>query len=252
MQVAVVGGTGMLGSPLVAELGRRGHEVRVLSRGKADAQPPPGASHRRVDLARGEGLDAALEGVEALVDAANSRWQAQGVLVEGTGRLAAAAARAGVRHHLLISIVGCDRAPMSYYRAKAAQEQALATSAVPWSILRATQFHELIGQWLAAAARLRLRPTGAARLQPIDVEVVARRLADALEQGPGGRLPDLAGPRVETLGELSAAFATARERRLVPLRLPSLGGLGRALRDGVLCNESAATPGPSFAEWLGR
>lgn len=252
MEVAVIGGTGMLGTPLVAELARRGHAVRVLSRGKTRIALPAAATHYRVDLTTDEGLEAALSGADALVDAASSRRQARAVLVDGTRKLAETAVGAGVRHHLLISIVGCDRAPMSYYRAKTAQEEALAASRAPWSTLRATQFHDLLAGWFAAAARLRLRLTGAARLQPVDVEVVAHRLADALEREPGGRLPDLAGPRIETLGELSAAFAAARGRRLVPVRLPAAGRLGRSLRDGVLCDQDAAAPGPSFAEWLRR
>jgi uncharacterized protein YbjT (DUF2867 family) len=250
MRIAVFGGTGTLGRPLVEMLAGQGHAVRVLSRSAPSRPLPDGASHSRVDLTNGEGLAAALDGVETVVDAASSRSQAREVLVEGTARLAAAGARAGVRHHLLISIVGCDRVPMSYYRHKTAQEQALTAAAVPWSILRATQFHDLLDGTFTAAARLGLRPTGAARLQPIDVDVVAERMATAAVAPPGGALPSLAGPEARTLGELSAAWKRARNRHLLPLRLPSIGGLGRTLRAGGLCDESAATPGSTFEEWL--
>jgi uncharacterized protein YbjT (DUF2867 family) len=250
MVVAVSGGTGTLGSRVVAELLARGERVVVLSRGAEGV--PAGAEHRAVDLADGDGLAAALAGVEAIVDAANSQRHAEEVLVGGTRRLGAAGAEAGVGHHLLISIVGCDRVPISYYRAKVEQERALGAGPLPWSLLRATQFHDLLGSLFAAAGRWRLRPTGAVRLQPVDVGVVATRLADAVRSEPAGRLADLGGPRVETLGELGAQWRAARGHAALPLRLPLVGGLGRALREGGLCDPGAAAPGPSFAEWLAR
>jgi uncharacterized protein YbjT (DUF2867 family) len=252
MQVAVVGGTGTLGVPLVAELARRGHAVRVLSRNTPAAPLPGGAVHHPVDLRNGEGIEPALDGAEVLVDAASSRRQARAVMVDGTQRLLETGAHAEVRHHLLISIVGCDRASLSYYRVKTAQEEAVAAGRVPWSILRATQFHDLLAWAFTGAARLRLRPTGLMQLQPVDVALVAGRLADTVEAQPAGRLPDLAGPRVQTLGELSASFARSRGQRLLPLRVPSVGRAGRALRDGALCDEAAAAGGPSFEEWLAR
>jgi uncharacterized protein YbjT (DUF2867 family) len=249
MQVAIVGGTGTLGAPLVAELARRGEDVRVLSR-RPGAALPANATHAAVDLLSGAGLAEALDGVEAMVDAANARRKAGEVLVEGTRRLLEAGAAAGVRHHLLISIVGCDRVPLGYYRVKTAQEEAVRGGPLPWTLLRATQFHPLLAGAFAGAARWRLRPTGAARLQPIDVGVVASRLADAAQAEPAGRLPDVGGPEVRTLGELSGVWQEAEGRRLAPLRVPSLGKLGRALGDGGLCDASAAVPGPSFEEWL--
>lgn len=250
MRIAVVGGTGMLGTPLVEELARRGHEVRVLSRTPPARALPAAAEHRPVDLLSGEGLETALAGAEALLDAASSRSRPRRVLVDGSRRTAAAGAAAGIRHHLLISIVGCDQVPFRYYRRKAEQERVLEASEAPWSILRATQFHPLLDQLFTAAGRLGLRPAGAAPLQPIDVDIVASRLADALEAAPAGRLPDLAGPEVREVGELSAAWAQARGRRLAPAPLPSLGGAMSALKRGGLCDERAAAPGPSFEEWL--
>jgi uncharacterized protein YbjT (DUF2867 family) len=252
MRVAVVGGTGTLGSAVAERLVARGDEVLVLSRGSSASAPPAGASHRTVDLATGAGLDEALVGVGAVIDASNSQKQAGPVLVEGTRRLLEAGAAAGVGHHLTISIVGCDRVPISYYRAKVEQEEELAAGAVPWSLLRATQFHPLLAGMFAAAARWRLRPTGAARIQPIDVGVVADRLAAAVHAPPAGRLPDLGGPEVRTLSDLSGAWARAEGRHLLPLRVPSVGKIGRALRDGGLCDPDATAPGRTFEEWLAR
>ena len=249
MKVAVAGGTGVLGTPLVAELARRGDDVLALSR-TAPARLPAGAAHRRVDLSAGDGLAAALAGVEVLVDAANTSPSRGDELVAITRRLLDAAAEAGVRHFVGVSIVGCDRVPTSYYKAKVRQEGAIAAGRVPWSLLRATQFHDLLDWAFGAAARWRLLPSGSARLQPVDTRIVAARLADAAQAEAGGRLPDLAGPEVRTLSELARAWRAARGRRLLPLRIPMAGKIGRPLREAALCSPGAASGGPTFEEWL--
>jgi uncharacterized protein YbjT (DUF2867 family) len=249
MRTAVIGGTGTLGALVVRELLARGEDVRVLSRGETGSLPV-GAEHRRADLTTGEGLEAGLDGVEVVVDAANATKGAEQVLVAGTRRLLDAGNAAGVRHHLTISIVGCDRVPVSYYRAKVAQEDALSSGGLPWSLLRATQFHQLLDQVFSAAAKWGVRPTGAAKLQPIDPGIVAARLADAAQAEPGGRLPDLGGPRVASVSELSGFWRSARGRRALPLRIPSLGRIGRPLAAGALCVPDAAAPGRDFEEWL--
>jgi uncharacterized protein YbjT (DUF2867 family) len=251
MKVAVVGGTGVLGRPLVAELAARGDEVRVLSR-TPPSKPLEGTSHHRVDLTSGEGLPGALSGVEVVVDAANSSPRDAGpVLVDGTRRLLAAGAQAGVRHHIGISIVGCDRVPTAYYKVKVEQEEVIATGEVPWSLLRATQFHSLLAWAFGQAARARMRPAGGARLQPVDAAVVAARLADAAHADPAGRLPEVAGPEVLTLSELAKIWRRAEGRRLLlPLPIPMVGKIGRPLREGALCNPDAAAGGPTFEKSL--
>jgi uncharacterized protein YbjT (DUF2867 family) len=246
--VAVVGGTGTLGSLVVAELSRRGAPVRALSRGAGGV--PTGVEHRRCDLTSGAGLAAALAGASVVIDAANSIKAPEETLVAGTRRLLEAGAAAGVDHHLAISIVGVDLLPMSYYRAKVAQEEAIAAGPLPWTILRATQFHQLLDGGFAALARFGVCPTGTARLQPIEPSVAAARLADAALAAPAGRLPDLGGPRVETLGELSRAWAAARGKRRLPLRVPAWGKLGRGLAAGALCVPGATGSGEDFEEWL--
>jgi uncharacterized protein YbjT (DUF2867 family) len=250
MRVAVVGGTGTVGSLVVIGLTARGDEVRVLSRNAPVGGLSPGATHHSVDMSTGDGLADALTGVEAVVDASNSTRQAKAVLVEGTRRLAVAEADAGVGHHVAISIVGCNRVPIGYYRAKVGQEQAVAESGVPWTLLRATQFHTLVAYVFGVWERVRARPTGAAKLQPVAPEVVGRRLTDAVHAGPAGRLPDVAGPEISTLGELSRQWREHRDRALLPVRLPMVGRVGGAMRDGALCDLSAAAGGPTFAEWL--
>jgi uncharacterized protein YbjT (DUF2867 family) len=251
--VAVVGGTGVLGRLVVGRLVARGDDVVILSRSPGAALPE-GVAHRRVDLESGGGLAAGLDGVEVVVDASNAppmpRDRAQKVLVEGSKRLLRVEAEAGVRHHVAVSIVGCDRVPMAYYGAKVAQEEVVAAGSVPWSLMRATQFHTLLDWAFAGAARFGVVPTGRARVQPIDPAIVASRLADAVHADPGGRLPDIAGPEAQTLGELARAWRRARGRRSLPLRIPTVGRAGGALRDGGLCEPEAATAGPTFERWL--
>src|SRR5580692_950372 len=149
--IAVIGGSGTLGAPLVATLRSRGHDVRALSRRSAEFP---------VDLTTGSGLDAALNGCGVVVDASNnsSARGAGAVLVEGSRRLLEAAGSAGVGHLVCISIVGCERAPMGYYKIKTEQERLVSEGAVPWSIVRATQFHELIAWAFGAAARFGVLP----------------------------------------------------------------------------------------------
>jgi uncharacterized protein YbjT (DUF2867 family) len=194
MKVAVAGGTGTLGVPLVAELAQRDDEVLALSR-TPPRKLPAGAAHRPVDLATGEGLAEALAGVDVVIDAANTSPSQGEALVAIARRLLGAAAGAGASRYVGVSIVGCDRVPMPYYKAKIEQEEAIATSPLPWSLLRATQFHDLLAWAFGSAARRRLLPTGNARLQPIDPKVVAKRLAEAAHAEPAGRLPDVAGRR---------------------------------------------------------
>jgi uncharacterized protein YbjT (DUF2867 family) len=252
MHVAVIGGTGGLGSLVVAELAARGDVVRAVSRrAPVEGTLPAGVEHARADLTSGDGVREALDGVETVVDASNDLRRARDVLVDGTLRLVAAGSDAGVQHHVAISIVGCDRVPNAYYDAKVAQEQALASGTVPWSLLRATQFHTLIAGVFASAARRRVLPTGRLLFQPIDTPVVAHRLADVVHGGPAGRVADLAGPQVETLAELARSWRAHHDRRLLPLPIPALGKGFRAMRDGGLTDPAAATTdGPTFAQWL--
>jgi len=254
MNIAVPGGTGMLGRAVVDELVRRGHHVRVLTR-TPPRHPQVGTTHHVVDVATGAGLDEALAGVDAVVDATNtpgSGRKAWPVVVDGTRRLLEAEARAGVGHHVAISIVGIDKVPFSYYRAKLAQEQLVETGPVPWSIVRATQFHELLDLAFATTARARLVPASAFPVAPVDPRFVAGILADAAEAGPGGRLAPVAGPDVAPVGELARAWAQARGRRVLALPVPLRPRARRALMDGALvpAADSAITGGPSFGAWL--
>ena len=243
MRIAIAGGTGTLGSLVAAKLARRGHEVRALSR-HAPEYP--------VDLTTGNGLADALAGCEVVVDASNnsSRHAAQ-VLVAGTRRLLEAEHAARVRHHVCISIVGCELAPMGYYRVKTEQEKLAAQCPVPCSVVRATQFHELVLAALTAGGRWRVLPVPRARLQPIACAEVAGAVADVAEGAPRhGRL-QVAGPQVTEARELARTWrsVTGRRAALIPVPLP--GRLGRALRTGALTDERPDVRGTvTFADWL--
>lgn len=254
MNIAVTGGTGTVGAPTVAELARRGHAVRALSR-TAPAALPAGVTHHAIDLETGAGLAEALAGVEVVVDASNGmpNDNAAAVLVDGTRRLLAAERAAGVRHHVVVSIVGIDGVPLSYYRAKVAQEREVEQGGVPWSIVRATQFHDLFGMLFEATSRFRVLPGIRAVVQPVDVADVAFALADVAEGEPTLRREDVAGPEVVQLHDLARAWKRCTGRRALVLRGPLPGGLGRALRRGVLTDPDADRRGTrTFAAWLER
>jgi uncharacterized protein YbjT (DUF2867 family) len=216
MRIAIVGGKGTLGRHVTAELAGRGHEVRVLSR----------SGEFRVDLTTGEGLPAALEGCAVVVDASNATKGAAQVLVDGSRRLLAAEAAAGVTHHVCISIVGCDLVPMGYYKVKTSQEHVVEQGQVPWSIVRATQFHELAATALEAAGRFRVLPVPAMKLQTVAAAEVAAAVADVAEGAARGRV-EVAGPEVQTAAELARTWRQVTDRKAVLLPVPVPGTLGR-------------------------
>jgi uncharacterized protein YbjT (DUF2867 family) len=245
MRIAIIGGTGMLGRHVTSELTTRGHDVRVLSR---RSQQFP------VDLTSGEGLAAALDGCAAVIDASNASApkRATQVLVEGSRRLLAAEQECGVAHHVAISIVGCERVPVAYYRVKTEQEQVISASKVPWTLVRATQFHELLDMWLTAAAKWRILPIPAARLQTIAATEVATVMADVAEQEPSRGRIQVAGPEVMTAADLVTTWLSVTGNRAVRVPIPVPGKLGRALRAGALTDPDPDVRGTqSFADWLG-
>lgn len=246
MNILVTGGTGLLGGEVVAHLAGRGHRVRILSR---TSRPHGHADVVAGDLGTGAGLADALAGVDAVVHLASDPKRPQQVDVEGTRHLLTAAAAAGVRHLVYISIVGADRIPLGYYRAKVAVEQLIEQSGIPYTILRASQFHEFTAATLGPLAKLplTLAPRGW-RIQPVDTGVVAVHLADAVDAGPAGRLPDLAGPQELTLAEAVRQLRAAAGRRTRIMSVPVPGAFSRAWRAGAAT--ARPTAGRTFAEFL--
>jgi uncharacterized protein YbjT (DUF2867 family) len=206
----------------------------------------------QADIESGAGLAAAVAGADVIVHAATSSvrhtWQ---IAVDGTRRLLAAARAASVGHFAYISIVGIEQIPLPYYRAKAAAEELVRGSGLPWSILRATQFHTLIDGLLRGADRLPLffLPSDF-KFQPIETGEAAERMAEAVAAGPSGRLPDIGGPEVLTFGAMARAWMQARgkRRRIVHLPLPSR--FATALRQGRNTCPDRRYGQISWAEWL--
>jgi uncharacterized protein YbjT (DUF2867 family) len=220
-----------------------GQEVRVLSR-STSPRVPDGVAAVRGDLAAGWGIDEAVAGADIVAHlATGGARRVQQTDVDGTRRLADAARRAGVTNFFYISIVGIDREPIShygYYAAKLAAERAIEASGVPHTILRATQFPTLIHMFLALSDRL---PAQLAfrhvRFQLLDVREAAERCVAALTPDAGGRLPDVGGPRVETMETLACAYLRHRASRkpLVQVSLPGKAYAGFRLGQN-LCPEN--------------
>jgi uncharacterized protein YbjT (DUF2867 family) len=252
MKVAVVGGTGTFGKLAVAQLHARGHEVVTLSRtAPADAG---GVEHRKVDLASGEGLPGALEGIELVVDASNvpsGGKRGRAVLVDGTRRLLEAEVGARVGRHFLISIVGIDRVPLGYYKLKLEQESVLESArGVAVTILRATQFHQLVEMAFRATSRFGVLPRMQVPLQPVDPREVATVLADAVGEGLWDGRREFAGPEIATVTELARAWMRARNTKRLQVPLGLIGKTGAALKAGGLTSAQAPRGRTTFDAWL--
>ena len=231
----VTGGAGILGSKVVDRLRSRGMETRVLSHSNR-----PGTIHG--DLLTGEGLNAAVEGVDTIIHCASSPYRKnRRTDVDGTRLLLDAAARAGVSHAVYISIVGIDRAPSyPYYRVKLEAERSVEDHRVPHTILRATQFHDLALLAIRALTRLPVVPVPQGMIgQPIDSGEVADRLVELALSEPAGHVPDIGGPEVRTMEDLVRSYLKMEgsRKKVVPFPLP--GATARAIRGGALiCPEN--------------
>ena len=224
----VTGGTGNIGSRVVPLLRAAGRDIRILSRHPRAAEP--GIEHVEGDTVAGRGLADALEGVDVVLHLAGG---AKGDDVAARS-LALAAREAGVGHLVLISVVGADRMPIGYFRAKAEAERVIAGSGVPWTVLRAAQLHDFVLPVAQGMARMPLLPVpGGLRFEPVDRDEVAARLAELALGAPAGRVADLAGPEILDVAQLVATLTEvtgARQRRRLPIRLPA--AMGRAYRAG--------------------
>ncbi len=242
MRVAVAGGTGVVGRHVVASLARDGHQPVVLARS------------RGVDVTTGAGLDAAMTGVDVVVDVTGAtavrRRSAVEFFTAGTGNLLQAGRRAGVRHHVALSIVGVDRVDLGYYAAKRLQEQQVLAGPVAASVLRSTQFHEFVAQVLALS-RGPLAVVPRMPIQPVAASEVGQALAGMALADPVGLAPELAGPDRHDLPDMARQVLLAQRsrRRVVPVQLP--GRAGRAMAAGGLL---PTAPGPrgglGFTNWL--
>jgi uncharacterized protein YbjT (DUF2867 family) len=246
--ILVTGGTGMVGREVVRRLLADEHEVRVLSRrGRPLGQERLPVRWFRGDLRDGRGLAAALPGCDAVVHCATTGRRADVTL---TRNLVDAARRGGDPHLVYVSVVGVDRVPgVPFYRAKLACERIVALSGLPWTVLRATQCEGSVRRLVRAQRALPVVVTlgGGVPLRPLPEALLGERLAELAVAGPAGRVPDLAGPAVRTVEELTrAALDEAGGRRpVLPVRLP--GRAYRAARDGALLTTEADARRSAFA-----
>jgi uncharacterized protein YbjT (DUF2867 family) len=246
MDVLVTGGTGRLGQRLLSPLQAAGHSVRMMSR---RGTGPGGV---RGDLATGFDLPAAVGGAEVVVHAASDPrgdpWQ---VDVAGTRRLVEAVDRDRLRHLVYVSIVGVDRIPYGYYRAKFAAEQVLLASGLPVTLLRVTQFHDFVDSLLDTARRGPVLPVPMGwRVQPVDVGDVAHHIVDVVGRPPARGIVEYGGPEELTAADIARAWAAVRSPGAHVVATPVPGRLGSAFRDGAAVPTGGDRGRRSYAEHL--
>src|SRR5690606_17263784 len=199
MKIVVIGGTGLIGSQVVKKLKDQGHEVLAAS-------PETG-----VNTITGEGLDEALKGAEKVIDVANSPSFEDNAVMEffktSGHQLLAAEAKAGVKHHIALSIAGADRLPNSgYMRAKLEQEKIIREFGIPYTILHSTQFFEFAGGIVAEAAAGNIVRLSSALFQPIASQDVVNALVDITVKGPVNGIVEIGGPEKISMAEFGKKY----------------------------------------------
>jgi uncharacterized protein YbjT (DUF2867 family) len=242
MNFAVLGGTGLIGSKIVEALTAAGHNAL------------PHARSTGVDLLTGAGLAPALVGADTVIDATQSPTAddaSAGFFRAATGNLLTAAEHAGVRHAVLVSIVGIDQVPDSaYYRAKVVQEELYKTGPVPFSIVRATQFFEYLAEiisWTSDQNAVRLPPT---LLQPVAAADAARAVADIAAGAPLHAIRNVAGPEVIALNEIGRITLAARGDNRTVSTDDTAGPFASAPDHALTAQEGAQTCPTRYGDWL--
>lgn len=240
MKIAIAGGTGQAGAEAALSARARGHQVVVLARSEG------------IDLVTGTNVAAALDGVDAVIDASGVRpGDEPSQFHEAVMRTLT---NARPPHIVVLSIVNCDRASTHpLYRGKLAQERAAERSGVPFTIARTTQFHEFAAQVWRMGTRGPLHFAPRMRTQPVAVREVGEHLVQLAEASPAGRAADLGGPREESLVDMVRGYAhvSGAGRFVIPINMG--GDFGRAQRDGSLVAGPEAIRGvETFSEWLAR
>lgn len=247
MRVVVLGGTGLMGGLVVEEARAAGHDVVIAARGVG------------VDVTTGAGLDGAVSGADVVIDVSdhvtNSAKKAVSFFETATANIAAAEKAAGVKHHVLLSIVNCDDPALKafgYYQGKAAQERAVEASGVPFTILRSTQWFEFAQKTVSLMGFGPVAVVPKMRSKPVAARTVAQALVRCAENVPSGRVADLAGPDVLDIPDMTRRILERRGQRklLIPVSIP---GAGKAMRSGALLpGPDATAAGPTLEEWLAQ
>ncbi|TDC75395.1 SDR family oxidoreductase [Streptomyces hainanensis] len=241
MKFAVIGGTGLIGSRVVTKLNAAGHEA------------VPHGHSTGIDVSSGRGLDEAVAGADVLVNLTNSPTFDEASLAffqTSMDNLLAAADRGGVRHFVILSIVGVDQVPeLDYYRAKALQEDILRAGPIPYSIVRATQFMEFVDAVMAMTADGDTVRLPATPVQPIAADDVAQAVADVAAGTPLTGIRDVAGPEVFPLDELGRITLSHRSDGRTVVTDPT-AGMFAAVKGDVLTDRNAHLAPTRYADWL--
>lgn len=246
MKIVVVGATGLIGKKLVELLGAKGHAVVAASKSSG------------LDVLTGEGVHAAVAGAEVVVDVTNSpSFEDEAVMSffrSSAQALLPAEVAAGVRHHVALSVVGAERLPSSgYLRAKVAQEEAIVASGLPYTVVRATQFHEFVGTIVDASTRDGVARLPTATLQTIAADDVARLLAETVVAAPARATVEIGGPERVALDELARRWLRSRGDTRSVVGDPGEGYFGARIEDRSLTTSAGARLGAvRFDEWLAR
>lgn len=245
MKIVVIGGTGLIGSKLVAKLSDHGHEA------KAAALP-------NVNTLTGQGLAEALSSADVVVDVSNSPSFADDAALNffqtSTGNLLAAEAAEGVRHHVALSVVGTDRLSESgYFRAKIAQEDLIKAGPIPYSIVHATQFFEFVKSIADAATTDNVVKLSPALIQPMAADDVASAVARVAVSPPINGIAEVAGPEQFRLDGLIRLRLAARGDPREVISDPDARYYGAVLRERTLLPGDMATLGSTrFEDWIAQ
>ncbi|MFI9354722.1 SDR family oxidoreductase [Streptomyces lydicus] len=241
MKFAVIGGTGLIGSQVVKDLNAAGHEA------------VPHSKSTGIDVLSGEGLDEAVAGADVLVNLTNSPTfdEASPAFFRASmDNLLAASQKSGIRHFVILSIVGVDQVPeLDYYRAKALQENILAAGPIPYSIVRATQFMEFMDavlSWTADSDTVRLPATP---IQPIASKDVAAAVAEVAMGAPLGGIRNIAGPEIFSLDELGRITLAHKADDRTVVTDPT-AGMFAAVKGDVLTDKDARLAPTRYIDWL--
>ncbi|MPZ53687.1 MAG: NAD(P)H-binding protein [Acidimicrobiia bacterium] len=251
--ILITGGTGNLGGFLVPRLVGAHGPVRVVSRSKHESTD--NVEFTVGNVSTGQGLENALNGIETIVHLAGSNKGDEAK----TANLVQAAQHTGAKHLVYISVVGADRIPVEsaidramfgYVAAKRASEEIIAESGIPWTTLRATQFHELIFAMAQGMTKMPVVPVPSLLAQPIGASDVADRLIELAIGEPLGLVPEIGGPKVYELRDLIGSYmkAVGKERPMLSIRLP--GKAAAAYRAGANLTPDRAVGEQTWEEFL--
>lgn len=247
----ITGGTGLLGKALVNILETAELPYTITSR-NPPVDPFPKSRWQKLDLATGNGLKEALKRIDTIFHlASDTKHYDPRIDLDGTQSLLEAAKRENVEHFIYISIVGVDKIPIKYYRIKLQAEKLIEASGLPYTILRATQFHDFVDKTLKRFLKF---PIGIlpkkVKIQPIDTAVVAKVLFELYHQGAEQAILNIGGPQVLEVGALARDWLQAKSLRKPVFNLPLFGELGRSLRAGGLTCREKADHSISWKAWL--